>query len=148
MPLITKGQVKGVLEIFNRNVLEPDTEWFDFLNTLAGQAAIAIEIATLFESQQRSNSQLTLAYDATIEGWSHALDLRDKETEGHTQRVSEMTMKLARTFDLSEEELVQVRWGALLHDIGKMGVPDEILHKPGALTDEEWAVMKKHPTFA
>jgi PAS domain S-box-containing protein len=148
VPLITKGQVKGVLEIFNRNVLEPDTEWFDFLNTLAGQAAIAIEIATLFESQQRSNSQLTLAYDATIEGWSHALDLRDKETEGHTQRVSEMTVKLARTFDLSEEELVQVRWGALLHDIGKMGVPDEILHKPGALTDEEWAVMKKHPTFA
>jgi putative nucleotidyltransferase with HDIG domain len=74
--------------------------------------------------------------------------LRDKETEGHTQRVTEMAVKLARTFDLNDEELVQVRWGALLHDIGKMGVPDEILHKPGPLTDEEWAVMKKHPTFA
>jgi PAS domain S-box-containing protein/putative nucleotidyltransferase with HDIG domain len=148
VPLIFKGQVNGVLEIFHRATLEPDAEWFDFLNILAGQAAIAIENATLFESLQRSNSELTLAYDATIEGWSRALDLRDKETEGHTQRVTKMTVKLARTFGLSEEELVQVRWGALLHDIGKMGVPDGILLKPGPLTDEEWLAMKKHATFA
>jgi putative nucleotidyltransferase with HDIG domain len=148
VPLITKGQVKGVLEVFHRAVLEPDEEWFDFLNTLAGQTAIAIENATLFESLQRSNLELTLAYDATIEGWSRALDLRDKETEGHSRRVTEMTVKLARTFGLSEEELVQVRWGALLHDIGKMGVPDEILLKPGPLTEEEWLKMKMHPTFA
>jgi PAS domain S-box-containing protein/putative nucleotidyltransferase with HDIG domain len=148
VPLMIKGQVKGVLEVFHRTALEPDTEWFDFLNTLAGQAAIAIEIATLFESLQRSNSQLTLAYDATIEGWSHALDLRDKETEGHTQRVTAMAVKLARAFGLSEAELVQVRWGALLHDIGKMGVPDGILLKPGPLTHDEWVAMKKHPTFA
>jgi putative nucleotidyltransferase with HDIG domain len=148
VPLIIKGVVKGVLEIFHRTALEPDAEWFDFLNTLAGQAAIAVEIATLFESLQHSNSDLFLAYDATIEGWSHALDLRDKETEGHTQRVTEITLKLARTFGLSEVELVQVRWGALLHDIGKMGVPDGILLKPAPLTDKEWVVMKKHPTFA
>jgi putative nucleotidyltransferase with HDIG domain len=148
VPLIAKGQVKGVLEIFHRAALDPDEEWFDFLNALAGQAAIAIEITTLFESLQRSNSQLTLAYDATIEGWSHALDLRDKETEGHTQRVTEMAVKLARAFGLSEAEQVQVRWGALLHDIGKMGVPDGILLKSGPLTDEEWVAMKKHPTFA
>jgi putative nucleotidyltransferase with HDIG domain len=89
-----------------------------------------------------------MAYDATIEGWSHALDLRDKETEGHTQRVTEMTLKLGRSFGLSEADMVQVRWGALLHDIGKMGVPDGILNKPGPLTDEEWLVMKKHPSFA
>ena len=88
-----------------------------------------------------------MAYDATIEGWSHALDLRDKETEGHTQRVTEMTVNLARAFGLSEMELVQVRWGALLHDIGKMGVPDGILLKPGPLTDEEWVVMKKTPNL-
>ncbi len=148
VPLIVKGQVKGVLEVFHRTALEPDAEWFDFLNALAGQAAIAIENSTLFESQQRSNSELTLAYDATIEGWSHALDLRDKETEGHTQRVTEMTVKLARVFGVSEAELVQVRWGALLHDIGKLGVPDGILLKPSPLTDEEWVAMKKHPTFA
>ena len=148
VPLIAKGQVKGVLEVFHRSMLAPDTEWLDFLNTLAGQTAIAIENSTLFESMQRSNSELGLAYDATIEGWSHALDLRDKETEGHTQRVTEMTLKLARLFNLSEADLVQVRWGALLHDIGKVGVPDGILHKPGPLTDEEWLVMKKHPGFA
>jgi len=71
-----------------------------------------------------------------------------KETEGHTQRVTEMTLKLARTFGLSDLELVQVRWGALLHDIGKMGVPDEILLKPEPLTDKEWVAMKKHPSFA
>ena len=148
VPLIAKGQVRGVLEVFQRTALDPDEEWFDFLDTLAGQAAIAIESITLFESLQCSNLELTQAYDATIEGWSRALDLRDNETEGHSQRVAGQTIKLARAFGLSEAELVQVRWGALLHDIGKMGIPDEILHKPDPLTDEEWKIMKKHPIFA
>jgi PAS domain S-box-containing protein/putative nucleotidyltransferase with HDIG domain len=148
VPLIAKGQIKGVLEIFHRAALEPESDWFDFLNNLAGQAAIAIENSTLFESLQQSNSELGLAYDATIEGWSHAMDLRDKETEGHTLRVTETTVKLARRFGFSEADLVQIRWGALLHDIGKIGVPDRILLKPGPLTDEEWLVMKKHPSFA
>jgi PAS domain S-box-containing protein len=148
VPLMAKGYTKGVLEIFKRAPLEPDTEWLDFLDILAGQAAIAIDNVTLFDSLQRSNSELSLAYDATIEGWSHALDLRDRETEGHTQRVTEITIKLAQAFGLSQAELTQVRWGTLLHDIGKMGVPDAILLKPGPLTDEEWIVMRKHPTFA
>jgi PAS domain S-box-containing protein/putative nucleotidyltransferase with HDIG domain len=148
VPLLAKGQVKGVLEIFHRVPHEHDTEWLDFLNTLAEQAAIAIDNVTLFDNLQRSNVELVLAYDATIEGWSRALDLRDKETEGHTQRVADITVRLARTFSLSEAELVQVRWGALLHDIGKMGVPDEILLKPGPLTDDEWVIMKKHPVLA
>ena len=148
VPLINKGKVNGVLEVYNRTELKPDKEWMDFLNTLSGQAAIAIEISTLFESLQRSNSEITVAYDATIEGWSRALDLRDKETEGHTQRVTEMTVNLARAFDMSEEELVHVRWGSLLHDIGKMGVPDGILLKPGPLTEEEWVVMRQHPVYA
>ena len=116
--------------------------------TLATQAAIAIEHAQFFESLKRSNMDLELAYDATIEGWSHALDLRDKETEGHSLRVTEMTVSFARNFGLSEAELVQVRWGALLHDIGKMGVPDGILLKPGPLTEEEWVLMRQHPRFA
>lgn len=148
VPLLAKGQINGVLEIFRRTAFEADQEWLDFLKTLAGQAAIAIDNATLFDNLQRSNMELMLAYDATIEGWSHALDLRDKETEGHTQRVTELTLKLAQSFNLSQDELVQVRWGALLHDIGKMGVPDGILLKPGPLTEEEWVIMKKHPTFA
>jgi PAS domain S-box-containing protein len=148
VPLIAKGQIKGVLEIFHRAPLQVDAEWLDFLNTLAGQAAIAIENVLLFENLQRSNFELSMAYDATIEGWSRALDLRDKETEGHTQRVTDITVRLARTFGLDENELSQVRWGALLHDIGKMGIPDGILLKPGPLTEEEWAIMRKHPVFA
>ena len=148
VPLIAKGKVNGVLEVFHRAPLEADEDWLVFLRTLAGQAAIAVDNISLFENLQSSNNELIMAYDATIEGWSRALDLRDKETEGHTRRVTEMTVRLARSFGMSEEELLQVRRGALLHDIGKMGVPDHILLKPGALTDEEWVAMRKHPQFA
>ena len=148
VPLIVKGESKGVLEIFHRRILDANLEWIDFLETLAGQAAIAIEDSTLFENLQRSNQELFQAYDATIEGWSHALDLRDRETEGHTLRVTELSSDLARHFNFTEEQLIYVRWGALLHDIGKMGVPDSILLKPDKLTDEEWEIMKRHPTFA
>lgn len=148
VPLIVKGEAKGVLEIFHRSSLESNHEWLDFLETLAGQAAIAIEDSNLFENLQRSNQELFQAYDATIEGWSHALDLRDRETEGHTLRVTELSVDLARQFGFSEEQLIYVRWGALLHDIGKMGVPDSILLKPDTLTEEEWGMMRRHPIFA
>jgi putative nucleotidyltransferase with HDIG domain len=147
-PLITQGQVKGVLEIFHRSPLNPNEEWLGFLETLAGQAALAIEHTTLFEDLQRTNSELLKAYDATIEGWSHALDLRDRETKGHTQRVTQLTVELARAFGFSEKELIYIRWGALLHDIGKMGVPDRILLKEGPLTEDEWKIMKQHPVYA
>jgi len=96
----------------------------------------------------RAEIELLQAYDATIEGWSHALDLRDRETKGHTQRVATLTVKLAREARLSEEEIINIQRGALLHDIGKMGVPDHILHKPDKLTKEEWGIMRKHPQFA
>lgn len=99
-------------------------------------------------SLEKRESDLLQAYDATIEGWSYALDLRDKETEGHTLRVTELTVKLARAAGIPERELVHVRRGALLHDIGKMGVPDHILLKPDKLTQEEWLIMRKHPEFA
>ena len=148
VPLIAKGQIKGVLEIFHRASLNPNDEWLEFLETLAGQAAIAIDNATLFEGMQRSNLELTRAYDETIEGWSRALDLRDKETEGHSLRVTEMTMEIARAMSLSETELMHIRRGALLHDMGKMGVPDSILLKPDTLTDDEWIIMRRHPQLA
>jgi len=148
VPLIAKGQVKGVLEIFQREPLELLQEQRTFLDMLAGQAAIAIDGAQLFENLQGSNSELMLAYDETIEGWSRAMDLRDKETEGHTQRVTELTLRLANSMGFAGEELVHIRRGTLLHDIGKMGVPDDILRKPGPLTDEEWVIMRKHPQFA
>ncbi|MBI5352976.1 MAG: response regulator [Chloroflexi bacterium] len=92
--------------------------------------------------------QLLAAYDATIMGWSLALDLRDKETEGHTLRVTELAEKLARLIGIGDEELVHVRRGSLLHDIGKLGVPDSILLKPDKLTDEEWKIMRNHPQYA
>jgi len=148
VPLISKGEVKGVLEIFNRSRLNPDREWLDFLETLGGQTAIAIENSILFQDLQRSNFELALAYDATIEGWSRALDLRDRETEGHTQRVTDLTLKLARKMGLSEERLILIRRGALLHDIGKMGIPDYILLKPEELTEAEQHIMRQHPQLA
>jgi putative nucleotidyltransferase with HDIG domain len=147
-PLIAQGRVKGVLEIFHRARLDPDQEWLDFLEALSGQTAIAIENTTLFEDLQHSNEELSQAYDSTIEGWSHALDLRDKETEGHTRRVTELTLELARAFGFSDAELIHIRRGALLHDIGKMGVPDKILLKEGSLTPDEWEIMRQHPGFA
>jgi len=148
VPLIAKAQVLGVLEIFHRSALQPDPEWLEFLEALAGQAAIAIENARLFDGLQRSHANLSQAYDATIEGWSRALDLRDRETEGHSQRVTELTLRLARAIGMGDMDLVHVRRGALLHDIGKMGIPDHILLKPGPLTDEEWIIMRRHPILA
>ncbi len=148
VPLIAKGQVRGVLDIFNRKLITPDQDWIYFLETLAGQAAIAIDNTTLLENLQRSNIELSLAYDTTLEGWTRALDLRDQETEGHTQRVVELTIRMAQLMGIPDKELIQIRRGALLHDIGKMGIPDSILLKPGPLTEKEWVTMRKHPVFA
>ena len=150
VPLIASGAVKGVLEIFHRTPLHAprNQSWLDFLESLSRQAALAIDKAEMFSKLKRSNDELALAYDATIEGWSKALELRSNETEGHTQRVTEITVRLGRAFNMSNEELVQVRRGALLHDIGKISIPDAILQKPGPLTDEEWKIMRRHPGYA
>jgi PAS domain S-box-containing protein len=148
VPLIVKGQIKGVFEIFHRSPLSPNSEWMQFLQTLAGQAAIAIDNSHLFDNLQRSNQELMQAYDTTLEGWARALELRDRETEGHTRRVTELTLQLARRLGIRDEELVDIYRGVLLHDIGKMGVPDHILKKTGPLTESEWAEMQRHPQFA
>jgi HD-GYP domain-containing protein (c-di-GMP phosphodiesterase class II) len=148
VPLIAKGEVKGVLEVFNRTPLPMDAEWLDFLETLAGQAAIAINQTHLFEDLQRANFELIAAYDATIEGWARAMDLRDRETENHTRRVTEMSVTLAKAMGIKDSELISIRRGALLHDIGKIGVPDNILLKEGALNAKEWEIMRQHPQFA
>ena len=147
-PLIVRGQVYGVLELFHRRPLKPAGEWFSFLETIATQAAIAVDNAALYTGLQHSNSALSEAYEATLEGWVRALDLRDKETEGHTQRVTEMTLQLARSMGVSQADLVHIRRGALLHDIGKMGISDNILNKPGPLSSDEWDIMKQHPVHA
>lgn len=147
-PLRAKGQFIGVLEIFKRSRLDPDVEWLSFLENLAGQAAIAIDSIKSFEELQVTNTKLMLAYDATIEGWSRAMDMRDEETEGHTRRVTELTVNVARRVGIPEDLITHIRRGALLHDIGKLGIPDRILLKPGKLTDEEWMVMRRHPQYA
>lgn len=148
VPLIAKGQVLGVLEIFQRSPLHPDADWISFLKMLAGQAAIAIDSATMFKDLQISNLELSIAYDATIEGLSRALDLRDKETKEHTRRVTDIAVKLADTLGIQDAERVHVRRGAILHDIGKVAIPDQILFKPGPLVEEEWKIMRRHPDIA
>lgn len=148
VPLMAKTELKGVMEVFHRGALDPDQEWLDFLQALATQAAIAIENAGLFAGMQWANRSLAQAYDATIEGWSRALDLRDRETEGHTMRVADLAVRFSRFLGLDERELVQIRRGSLLHDIGKMGVPDAVLLKPGPLTEAEWEMMRRHPDLA
>jgi HD-GYP domain-containing protein (c-di-GMP phosphodiesterase class II) len=148
VPLIAKGQLKGVLEGFHRQPIQRDDDWANYLDALANQAAIAIDNISMFDELQRSNAELSLAYDATLEGWSKALELRDRETEGHTQRVTQMTLRLGRAVGMTPSELISVYRGALLHDIGKMGIPDQILLKAGPLDAEEWDVMRQHPLLA
>ncbi len=148
VPLINKGRVDGVLEVFFRETPDSSKEWLDFLETLGGQTAIAIDSSEMIHQLQSSNYKLIQAYDSTIAGWARALDLRDKETGDHSQRVTELTVKIAEAMGVNEEELAHIRRGAMLHDIGKMGVSDRILLKPGPLTEEEWEVMHRHPVNA
>ena len=148
LPLIAKGHVKGILEIFQRSPLNPDKGWFTFLEALGGQSAIAIDNASLFDDLQRSNLELRLAYDTTLEGWVRALAFKDEETEEHSQRVTNTTVKLTKLMGIDDEKLVHIRRGALLHDIGKMAISESILLKPGKLTDKERKIIEKHPVHA
>lgn len=147
-PLVVKGNVIGVLEVFSRSIVERSDDWFNFYGTLTGQAAIAVDNARLFQGMQQANLELISTYDDTIEGWSRAMDMRDRETEGHTQRVTKQTLELAQFMGVPDVELPHFRRGALLHDIGKIGVPDNILFKSNALTEEEWEIMRRHPVLA
>jgi len=147
-PIIAKGEIKGVLEIYHRSPLTPDAEWLNFLDTLAGQTALAIENNTMYSNLQRSHLELALAYDTTLEGWAKTLELRDHDTEGHSRRVTEMTVRLARAIGVGEQDLTDIRRGALLHDLGKVGIPDHILRKPGPLSPQEWQIMHQHPVYA
>lgn len=148
-PLKVKDVLIGVIYVDNRaasGIFHNDD--LEIISSFSNQAAVAIENARLFDGLQESNEELQLAYQATLEGWVRALDLRDKETEGHTQRVTTLTEKLATAMNISGENLLHIRRGALLHDIGKMAIPDGILLKPGALTPEERTLIEKHPVYA
>ena len=119
-----------------------DIETNDEINTLVNS------FNQMIFNLSQSRDELLLAYDSALTGWSKALELRDKDTEGHTKRVSDMTVALATKLGFKGEELVNIRRGATLHDIGKMGISDTILHKPGKLTDEEWKLIQFHPLYA
>lgn len=148
VPLISKRKVMGVLELFHRSPLNPEKEWLNFLDTLTSETAIAVDNALLFRNLEKTNMDLAVAYETTLEGWAKTLELRDRETEGHSQRVMELTLRLAHKLGVEDDGLVHLQRGAILHDIGKMGVPDSILLKDGPLDNEEWEIMKKHPVFA
>lgn len=146
VPLITNGETIGALMIGSTRILT-DNE-LRLLKTIGDMTASALHRADLYEQTSSQAHELKLAYDATLEGWAHALELRDKETQGHSLRIANMTIKLAKLMGYNEQDLENVRKGALLHDIGKMGIPDTILLKPGSLTEEEWNLMRMHPEYA
>ncbi len=148
-PLKIKDNLIGVLYVdhrlhkgvFGNNDLE-------LISAFANQAAVAIHNASLFDDLQESNAELEIAYQATLEGWVRALDMRDKETEGHTQRVTSLTQRLAKTMGVDDDEMLHITRGALLHDIGKMAIPDGVLLKPAALSIDERTMIQKHPVYA
>ncbi len=148
VPVLWRGEVLGSLFVNDEVPGRFGASDVETVRLFAEQAAVAIANARLIADLKCAAEELSRAYDATLEGWVRALDLRDRETEGHTQRVVHRTLDLARRAGIPEESLVHVRRGALLHDIGKVGIPDRILQKPGPLDEEEWAVMRLHPTYA
>lgn len=148
-PLKIRNELIGVIYVDNRaraGIFQAQDQ--ELITAFADQAAVAIDNAQLFDDLQAKNRELEEAYQATLEGWVSALDMRDKETEGHTQRVTVLTQRLAKTMGVNDDAMVHITRGALLHDIGKMAIPDSILLKPGALTTEERELMKQHPVYA
>jgi len=145
---LAKDQLKGYLHLYSRQPIYFDTDWQNFLTALAMQTAIAIDNTEMFYKMEMTNLELSAAYDATITGWSQALELRDKETKGHSERVTDLTLQIAATMGIPSDQLIHIKRGVLLHDIGKMGIPDSILFKPGPLAENEWAVMRQHPIYA
>jgi putative nucleotidyltransferase with HDIG domain len=148
-PLKIKDRLIGVIYVDNRAHAGIFQEReLGLITAFADQAAVAIDNAQLFEDLKASNKELQDAYEATLNGWVRALDMRDKETEGHTQRVTKLTERLARSMGVNDDDLIHIKRGALLHDIGKMAIPDGILLKPGPLTEDERELIKQHPVYA
>jgi PAS domain S-box-containing protein/putative nucleotidyltransferase with HDIG domain len=132
-----ESSARAVIDPRTKSILEVQTASRDITERKKAEKAL-----------HEAHNDLQEAYEKTIEGWVRALDLRDRETEGHTQRVTELTIKMAEKLGFSGEELVHIRRGALLHDMGKMAIPDEILQKPGPLNEAEWGKMRQHPQYA
>ena len=161
---VSYARTEATFDVRGKDVYYEMTVWplFDSNKQMTGRIYISHDITALkdlerelrelnldLEHRVRLRTQeLAEAYDTTLEGWAKALELRDKETEGHSRRVTETTVAVARAMDISEEEVDNIRRGAILHDIGKMGIPDEILRKEDTLTDDEKRIVMKHPDTA
>ena len=148
IPLNNSNKIIGVLEVCSTESIIVDNEWKEFLTMIAGQATIGIEHLVLIDNINSLNHELVDAYESTLLSWAKALEYKDQETKGHSDRVTKMSIRLGKALGLTEEELVHLRRGAILHDIGKMCIPDKILQKTEPLTHEEWEVMRRHPIFA
>jgi hypothetical protein len=144
-PIIVGGKVKGVLAVFLSRKARIPPNWFVLFDAIANQTGLALDYNDIYNDLQRTYRDLEVSYEATLESWCRALDLRDQETEGHSQRVTSLSMALAARLDLGDEAISAVRKGALLHDVGKIGIPDNVLNKPGALDAAEWELMRRHP---
>jgi len=148
VPIYNNEEIIGVMAISVALPREITAEEVKLLASIAEMAGIAIHRIRLFEDLQAAGEVLASAYDETIKGWAGALELRDQETEGHCERVPSLTMTIARKLGIPEDQIIHIYRGSLLHDIGKMGIPDSILLKPGKLDDKEWELMYKHPSYA
>ena len=162
LPILLKKRVVGVVQIFSYRKGAYSEDHLKIAEALVAQLAVASNNAALYqqaqleiaerkraeEAQEKLAAELRAAYDATLQGWSNALELRERETAGHSRRVVEVTLRLARILGFTEEEIFHIQRGALLHDIGKIGIPDAILLKKGPLDPEEWEIIRQHPVYA
>ena len=148
VPLLVKNRLVGVLEIFNRSMLEPEAYWLDLLKLIAGLVAIAIDLQNLTNDLEKSRKKIAEAFDGVIMGWATALELRGIESEGHARRTQDLTSRLAIKIGISGTSLDDIKRGALLHDIGKMGIPDDVLLKGSLLNAEEMKLIGRHPVDA
>lgn len=148
VPLTSKGRLVGVMELYHRKKLDPDQSWIDLLEMIAGLAAIAIDYQNVHKNLERSRNELDKSLDAIIEGWAQALELRGIESPGHWRRIEELSLALGQKLGVKSKLLNDLRRGVLLHDIGKMAIPDEVLHKRTALSVEERKLIGKHPIAA
>jgi len=147
-PLIAKGRVLGVLAVFTRGLPEREEAWPSYLDAMAARAAIAVDNATIFREMNESHLHISRAFDEVLTGWARTVELRSGEGDGHTERVMRLSLQLARKLGMRGKELVHLRRGALLHDIGNLALPDALLRKPKPLTPSERAQIEEHPAFA
>ena len=148
IPLLNLGETIGVLEVCSQEAFSPDSDWVSFFKMIAGQTAIAIVHVNQFHDIRRLNVELLKSYENTLEGWARVLEFKDRETKGHSDRVTQMAVKLGKAMGLTSDELVHLKRGAILHDIGKLCIPEKILFKAGPLDESEWHIMKQHPIYA